>query len=163
SARCGSSRAATPVTHPWRPGWCPGSDIACSAMHSSPRGEGAKTTCSCRSPVMSMCTLMPPSCTPPLTTPSSIDAARQSTEYRGRREPLAQRLGDHARVGDVRGQPGQLAVQARECGQDGRELLEDHASVAVPPGLRLVDQGLRAGERGAAEGLEGLVERHVDA
>ncbi|CAM5272473.1 Protein-glutamate methylesterase/protein-glutamine glutaminase [Streptomyces fumanus] len=41
SARCESRRAVTPVTQPWRPGWWPGSDSACSAMHSSARGEGA--------------------------------------------------------------------------------------------------------------------------
>ncbi len=58
SARWESSRAVTPVTQPWRPGWCPGSDSACSAMPSSARGEGTTASLSGRSPAMSMVTLM---------------------------------------------------------------------------------------------------------
>ncbi len=84
SARCGSSRARTPVTQPCRPGWWAGSDSACSAMPSSARGDGTTATLSGRSPAMSMCTLMPSWCTRPLTTPPSIDGRRQSTRRRPR-------------------------------------------------------------------------------
>src|SRR5690349_17338656 len=44
-------------------------------MASSARGEGTKATLSGRSPAMSMRTLMPSWCTPPLTTPPRLTAA----------------------------------------------------------------------------------------
>ncbi len=79
SARSVFSDAAVAVTQPCSPGWCPGSDSACSAAPSSAKGEGAKTMRSGGSPVMSMTLAMCPSCARPGPARLSIDGSRQST------------------------------------------------------------------------------------